>query len=182
MPHRNTSNTGSLALPPELVELNEKLEARTRQLEQRFTRLSAVSSKTSKLGRKPRAIQNPVVGVFRRLAETTDQRHGYPTWADDVLQGVARLDWYRPTARSIPLSVKRLARILDYLPVISTSAISTFLLLEERQARRYMTATELALPFLLKGIPQALMQELQAESDWLDDFDAHFGEDLQLAA
>ncbi|WP_025166286.1 hypothetical protein [Pseudomonas taeanensis] len=184
MPHRNTSKLGSeLPLPPDLAALNEKLETRTRQLEERFVRLSAASNKTAKRGRKPRALDNPIVGVFSHVAATTDQRHGYPAWADDVFQGVARLDWYRANARSIPLSVKRLVRIIDHLPVISTANISTLLLLEERQARRYMTAIELALPYLLKGIPSALMQELQVGADWLDDdFDTHFGDELQLAA
>jgi hypothetical protein len=82
----------------------------------------------------------------------------YPPWADDILQGIARLDWYRPGARSIPLSVKQMVRILVTIPVIDTNAITQLLLLEERQARRYLKATKLAMPYLIRSMPPGLNQ------------------------
>lgn len=186
MQRHNTNLTPSLvALPPEIAALNDALEARTRQLEERHTRLNTVVAKTTTRGRKPRAIDNPLFGVLTAYTKATEELyHGYPLWLDDVLNGVARLDWYRTTGRSIPLSVKRLTRILDSLPTISTASITTLLLLEERQARRYMTAIELAMPYLLKGMPEELKQRRQEEAanDELftpEDFDSYFGNELQ---
>jgi len=89
----------------------------------------------------------------------------YPPWADDILQGIARLDWYRTGARSIPLSVKQLVRILVSLPVIDTIAITQLLLLEERQARRYLKAIELALPYIIRSLPPGLNQQDAANDD-----------------
>lgn len=185
MQHRNTSIAQALAaLPPEIAALNDALEARTRQLEERHTRLNMVAAKTTTRGRKPRALDNPMFGVVSLYSDTDGLKHGYPLWIDDVLQGVARLNWYRPLGHSIPLSVKRLTRILDSLPTISTASITTLLLLEERQARRYMTAIELAMPYLIKGMPEELKQRRQEEAanDELfipEDFDIHFGNQPQ---
>jgi len=64
------------------------------------------------------------------------------------------------------------------------SLSTTQLLLEERQARRYMAAIELAMPHLIKGMPEELKQRRQnvAANDGLfidGDFDSHFGNELQ---
>lgn len=185
MQHRNTDFAQAIAaLPPEIAAFHEALEARTRQLEERCSRLSAAAAKTTTRGRKPRSIDNPLFGVVSLLSNTDGPHHGYPLWIDDVLQGIARLNWYRPIGHSIPLSVKRLARILYSLPTISTASITTLLLLEERQARRYMTAIELAMPHLIRGMPEELKQRRadEAANDELfndEDFDSHFGNELQ---
>lgn len=174
-------------LPPALAALSKALEARTRQLEEKRQKLVKAASTPRTRGRKPRSIDNPLLGFYRFYADQDGTRHGYPLWLDDVLQGIARLDWYRTTAPSIPLSVKSLVRILNQLEVISTATVSELLLLEERQARRYMAAVTLALPYLLKGAPPELMQYLQVEEEDEElfedkDFDSYFGNDLQLAA
>lgn len=155
----------------ELIQLQERLEERSRQLEAKAERLTSKSlmesNDTPKRGRKPKRQINPLAGVlnyYRQPCRAGFSR-GYPLWLDDVLQGVARLDWYRTGARSIPLSVKTLLRILDALPVISTSNIAAMLLIEERQARRYLKATELAMPLLLKGIPDEVKSYLQGAAN-----------------
>ncbi|MFP6863837.1 hypothetical protein [Pseudomonas sp.] len=148
-------------LPPELVLLQEALEQRTRAFEQRAQRLQTPPVKTSTRGRKPIQLVNP-------LFDVTELRQ-YPHWSDDILQGIARLDWYRPGARSIPLSVKKLVRILVSLPVIDANAITQLLLLEERQARRYLKAIELALPYLIRSMPPDLNQQDAANDDHAGD-------------
>lgn len=168
-------------IPPEVIQLHERLEERTSQLEAKANRLVPKASLESKAkqmrGRKPKTLFNPLAGFYShyRFQSSTDLYNGYPLWLDDVLQGISRLDWYRPGERSIPLSVKSLLRILDALPVISTDNIAALLLVEERQARRYLKAVELAMPFLLKGIPDSLRSYLKAaandEEGWSTDID-----------
>ena len=148
-------------LPPYLVLLQAALEQRTQAIEQRAQRLQTPPIKTSTRGRKPIHLVNPLFG-FAELRQ-------YPPWADDILQGIARLDWYRTGARSIPLSVKQLVRILVSLPVIDTNAITQLLLLEERQARRYLKAIELALPYLIRSMPLGLNQQDAANDDHAGD-------------
>lgn len=179
-------------IPPELIQLHERLEEQTRQLEAKANRLASKASLESKTkqkrGRKPRTLFNPLAGFlsYYRFHSSTELYNGYPLWIDDVLQGISRLDWYRPDERSIPLSVKALLRILDALPVINTNSIAALLLVEERQARRYLKATELAMPFLLKGVPDNLKSFLQGEANddegWPTELDDHLTEQHQEAA
>lgn len=149
-------------LCPEAAKLHEALEKHTREIEEKAERIRAPIQKSSPKGRKPTQISNPLYGV-QALRE-------YPRWADDILQGVARLDWYRTTGRSIPLSVRKLIKLLTHLPVLSTQSISSLLLLEERQARRYLEALKLALPFLLKSMPENLerLDEITDDEEWIE--------------
>lgn len=173
-------------IPTELIQLHERLEERTRKLEAKANRLTSKASQESKAnqkrGRKPRTLLNPLAGFlsYYRLHSSAELYNGYPIWLDDVLQGISRLDWYRPDERSIPLSVKSLLRILDALPVISTDNIAALLLVEERQARRYLKAVELAMPFLLKGIPESMRSYLQGaandDGEWPTEIDDHLTE------
>lgn len=154
------STASSICLSPHLVLLQAALEQRTLAFEQRAQRLQTPPIKTSKRGRKPLQLVNPLFGVA--------ELRQYPPWADDILQGIARLNWYRNGARSIPLSVKQLIRILVSIPVIDTRAITQLLLLEERQARRYLKATELALPHLIRSMPPGLNQQNASNDDSVD--------------
>lgn len=178
-------------IPTELIQLHERLEEQTRQLEEKAKRLASITAKrpvaSHSRGRKPTTLINPLAGLlsYYRLDSGSDQSNGYPLWLDDVLQGIARLDWYRPNDRSIPLSVKGLVRIFDALPVITTRHIASLLLVEERQARRYMKATELALPFLLKGAHKSLnayLHNAANEADeWLLEECTHTGQQKEAA-
>lgn len=65
---------------------------------------------------------------------------------DDILSGIARLDWGTGKA----LSVELLYAALQCLPVITTDAIARMLAVQERQARRYVAALELCLQQLVR--------------------------------
>jgi hypothetical protein len=173
-------------IPDHALSLHSRLEERTAALEAKASRLYSRAvvdnSGRPQRGRKAKSIANPLAG-FRSfygaseidVRNEAEQWDGYPLWLDDVLQGVARLDWYRPKGRSIPLSVKKMVRLLDALPVITTSHVAALLLVEERQASRYVAAISLAMPFLIKGMPSALRQYLEeAGMDlWEDPVDSH---------
>lgn len=149
-------------LYPEAAKLHEALEKHTREIEEKAERIRAPIQKSSPKGRKPTQISNPLYGA-QVLRE-------YPRWADDILQGIARLDWYRTTGRSIPLSMRKLIKLLIHLPVLSTQSISSLLLLEERQARRYLEALKLAIPFLIKSMPADLkhIEEVTDDEEWIE--------------
>lgn len=163
-------------LPQDLLELSQRLEVRVRELEERKQRLTAlaVAPKTSGRGRKPTEVSNPFAGLgaLLRADEEVIRAYGYPAWLDDVLRGVASLDWYRPTARSIPLSVRHMLSILDQLPVITAAGVAALLLVELRQAQRYVQALRMAIPHLVAGMPAGTLEriaELQDGSDYFDD-------------
>lgn len=112
-------------------------------------------------GRKPNTISNPFYGVIG----CTTSWGRYPSFAMDIIEGVARLDWHnRPIGvggKSYPLSVRNLVVILETLPVISNEAIEDLLLLRSRHARRYFKATSLIIPWMLKTRPNSLIQEMK---------------------
>lgn len=163
-------------LPQELLELSQRLEVRVRELEERKQRLTAlaVAPKTAGRGRKPAEVCNPFTGLgaLLRADEEVIRAYGYPAWLDDVLRGVASLDWYRPNARSIPLSVRHMLSILDRLPVITASGVVALLLVELRQAQRYVQALRMAMPHLVAGMPPGTLEriaELHGGSEYFDD-------------
>ncbi|MFU6944254.1 hypothetical protein ACM76E_28570 [Pseudomonas aeruginosa] len=100
-------------------------------------------------GRKPSFFFNAVQPEMYEVMVELDG--DYPLWVDDVLQGVARLDWYRPDERSIPLSAKKLLTIFASLSNINAHTISHLLRVEARQANRYYKAAEFAHEKLIDG-------------------------------
>ncbi|KAE9649529.1 helix-turn-helix domain-containing protein [Pseudomonas sp. PB106] len=114
------------------------------------------------VGRKPTRIQNPFYWFIG--AKTEWER--YPAFALDIIEGVARLDWHdRPAGqggKSMPLSVRNLAVILESLPIVTTDTVQDLLQLEERHARRYVKAIELIIPWMLKSRPRSLFNEMES--------------------
>ncbi|UUW73638.1 hypothetical protein [Pseudomonas oryzihabitans] len=111
-------------------------------------------------GRPRKTIDNP---FFGHLGPTTLWER-YPKFAEDVLEGIARLDWHdRPIGNggsSKPLSVRHLADVLANLHIITTVSIMGALRIGKRHAQRYVKAIELAIPFLLASRPENLIQEM----------------------
>tara|TARA_R100001143_G_C3330873_1_gene119357 strand:+ start:84 stop:611 length:528 start_codon:yes stop_codon:yes gene_type:complete len=164
-------------LSQELSKLNERLKARVRKLEKRKQRLASLAAtpKVGGRGRKPEEVHNPFAGLKALLREDqeTIRAYGYPAWLDDVLRGVASLDWYRPNARSIPLSVRHMLLILDQLPVITAAEVANLLLVEIRQAQRYVQALRIAMPYLVAGMPVGTLEciaALQEDAICFDDY------------
>jgi len=123
------------------------------------------------------------------IGPTTDYGQ-YPSFAMDILEGIARLDWHDrpigPGGSSKPLSVKRLVAILAELEVVSAATVMDQYRLGLRQAQRYVKAIELAMPYLIKSRPDALSHEmrygfLKADTrvnDWEDQLEPPSPEDL----
>jgi hypothetical protein len=112
-------------------------------------------------GRPPKVIANPFAGFLMRIS---DYGRGYPLFAMDIIEGIARLDWHdREIGQggiSKPLSVRRTITVLEWLPEITNEAVEDLLELGERQARRYVKAAELAIPRMMKCRPDSLRYEM----------------------
>lgn len=112
-------------------------------------------------GRQGKMIQNPFFGF---IGPYSDWKR-YPVFAQDIIDGVARLDWHdRPVGvggKSMPLSVYNLALILESLPIVTTEAVEDLLQLRERHARRYVKAIELIIPWMMKSRPRSLFNEME---------------------
>lgn len=107
-------------------------------------------------GRKPKLIVNPFYGFIGPKTYWAP----YPEFAMDIIEGVARLDWYGEREQQLPLSVAKINYVLGTLPVITNEAVEDLLQLGDRQARRYVKAVELIIPWMMKSRPQLLISEM----------------------
>ncbi|NCE91532.1 helix-turn-helix domain-containing protein [Pseudomonas sp. L13] len=129
-------------------------------------------------GPKPKIIKNPFYGFIG----CTTYWGRYPVFALDIIEGIARLDWHdRPEGnggKSMPLSVRNLAVILESLPVVTNEGVEDLLQLKERHARRYVKAIELIVPNMVKSRPQSLINEMDDIEPELKACDWDDGDDL----
>lgn len=115
----------------------------------------------SATGRPPNIIDNPFYGFIGR----TTHWGRYPVFALDIIEGVARLDWHGREVdvggKSMPLSVRNLAVILESLPVVTTEAVMDLLELNDRHGRRYVKAIELIMPWMMGSRPRSLVNHME---------------------
>lgn len=142
-------------LLPELAALNEGLHARCEKLvaERPKKRVVSIAPAVAR-GRKPQALKNP---FYLRVMQDAEQ--AYPRWADDILSGIARVDWYGFRDKQIPLSSRKLLETLGHLEEITTQAVQLLLHLNERHAQRYAQAARMCIPHLLRSLPKAVLAE-----------------------
>lgn len=159
----NTRTTEKLT-QSELIELDARIAANANKwLEDNAPlTMSKIPQRTkSTCGRHAKMIQNPFFGFIG--AYTYWER--YPVFAQDIIEGVARLDWNdRPIGeggKSMPLSVHNLAVILESFPIVTTEAVQELLQLRDRHARRYVKAIELIIPRMVKSRPRSLFNEME---------------------
>lgn len=82
---------------------------------------------------------------------------------DDLITGTSRLDWYDREDRNIPLSVNLLYVSLQSMEVINVRNISLITGLKPRQARRYVKACQILIPFLETALKDS---SVEAPDDW----------------
>lgn len=131
-------------------------------------------------GRPAKTIPNPFHG---HIGPTTYWGR-YPGFTQDILEGIARLDWHdRPIGSggsSKPLSVRCLVDILADIKSVTAAAVQLHCGIGLRQSQRYVKAIELAMPYLMKSRPDSLAFEMahgflkiEASPEWLDDGQLH---------
>lgn len=159
-----TPATPELLSPAELEALNTRFAANAKKwLIENAPAPKTVSQRNLKnaSGRKPKAIENP---FYMYIGCMTDWGR-YPVFALDIIEGIARLDWHGRAigvgGKSTPLSVRRLAVILESLPVVTTDSVMDLLPLETRHASRYVKAMELIIPRMMECRPETLRNEME---------------------
>ncbi|WP_247255431.1 hypothetical protein [Pseudomonas moorei] len=171
--------TITLLTPNQLGELDQRIAARADALIAARTGRIQIKPKPSNeitpsnRGRPPKSIANP----FYLLIGPTTNYGRYPIFAMDIIEGIARLDWHdRRTStggKSMPLSVRNLAAILDHLEKVTSESVCQTLRIAERHAQRYVKAIELIIPHMMKARPKSLilnMEEIHEPGyhDWED--------------
>lgn len=111
---------------------------------------------TGKLGRPSASFSNCVLPEMMDVLMSGEE---WPLWVDDVLVGVARLDWYAQDDQT-PLSARKMLKIFSSLDIISVEAISRHLQTGKRQAMRYFKACEMAHQKLIDGYCEESVQSL----------------------
>jgi len=131
------------------LEIDEMPNLKARIGKDGMNRLNYDHDATPAKGRNVMNVENAV------LMDMQGRRVGDPFCpADDILKGVARLDHYSETRsdKNIPLSTKRLYAILQTMEIINTREVMKLLGCGERQARRYVKACKIVMPFLEEAI------------------------------
>lgn len=142
-------------LSTELAALNERLHARCDELVAARPRQRVVSiAPAVTSGRKAQALKNP---FYLRVMQDAEQ--AYPRWADDILSGITRADWYGLRDEQIPLSSRKLLEVLGHLEEITTQDVQLLLRLNERHAQRYVQAARMCIPHLLRSVPKSVLAE-----------------------
>lgn len=103
-------------------------------------------------GRKPNILINGIKEEFASEWFGRDEREVWPLWIDDIVSGVARLDWYGEREQQIPLSTSAIILCFATLDEISTERVMELLGLKERMARKYASACRLCYPFLKRSL------------------------------
>ncbi|HCE6930710.1 TPA: helix-turn-helix domain-containing protein [Pseudomonas aeruginosa] len=107
-------------------------------------------------GRKPKMIANPFYGFIGPHTYWEP----YPEFALDIIEGVARLNWYGEQEQQLPLSVAKINYVLETLPIITNDTVGNLLQLRERHASRYVKAVEMIIPWMMKSRPKFLISEM----------------------
>ena len=157
----------TLLTPEQLVELDRRFGARADALIAVRRRVKPQTvTKTTNRGRPTKSIHNPFFSFIGYGASY----ERYPSFAMDIVEGIARLDWHDRAigsgGKSMPLSVRNLMVILESLPVISTATVGELLAVEQRHSQRYVKAIGLILPYMMEARPESLvgeMAEMQAQ-------------------
>ncbi|VEF12148.1 Uncharacterised protein [Pseudomonas fluorescens] len=151
----------------QLDELEQRIAARADALIAARTGRIQIKPKPSNeitpsnRGRPPKSIANP----FHVFIGPPTSYGRYPLFAMDIIEGIARLDWYdRRTGtggKSMPLSVRNLVVILEMLEKVTSESVSQTLRLSERHAQRYVKAIELIIPHMMKARPKSLILNME---------------------
>jgi len=103
-------------------------------------------------GRKPIVLVNDIKRDFCDHWYGRDEPDTWPVWIDDIVSGVARLDWYGDKANQIPLSTTNIIKCFLFLNEISTDSVIELLEVRKSQASLYVKACTLSYRFLKRSL------------------------------
>lgn len=134
--------------PAELKALDARLAANADTIISRVQRTLVKPRPANATGPKPVVLVNAIQPEMLDVLHAGEDN--WPLWVDDVLHGVARLDW-NGNLRNRPLSTKNILKCFAYLEAIDVFSISHLLCVAKRQAQRYMAACQLVQQKLIDG-------------------------------
>ncbi|WFM72512.1 hypothetical protein [Halomonas sp. CKK8] len=123
--------------------------------------LEKASTTSHKGSNREKRIENSVQSAMRGRVVGDS---GCPV--SDILSGIANLDHHNQKERNIPLNKVSLYVILQELDVITTREVKELLDVGDRQARKYVKACEIALPFLARSL---MTEDAQPDEGGQDD-------------
>lgn len=103
-------------------------------------------------GRKPIVLVNDIKSQICEHWYGRDEPDTWPVWIDDIVSGVARLDWYGDRVNQIPLSTTHIIKCFLFLREISTENVMELLEFKKSQAKLYVKACTLCYRFLKKSL------------------------------
>ena len=112
-------------------------------------------------GRKPNILINDIRKDFCEEWFGRDEPKVWPLWIDDIVSGVARLDWYGEREQQIPLSTSSIIQCFVSLDEISTKSVMELLELGKRQAERYTKACRLCYPSLKRSLDSEQIKKMR---------------------
>lgn len=112
-------------------------------------------------GRKPNILKNDIRREFCEEWFGRDEPKTWPLWIDDIVSGVARLDWYGEREQQIPLSTTSIIQCFVHLEEISTENVMEILEVGKRQAERYTKACRLCYPFLKRSLESEQIKKMR---------------------
>lgn len=103
-------------------------------------------------GRKPIVLVNDIRRDFCDHWYGRDEPDTWPVWIDDIVSGVARLDWYGDKPNQIPLATTSIIKCFLCLNEISTDTVTELLEIKKSQASLYVKACTLSYRFLKRSL------------------------------
>lgn len=103
-------------------------------------------------GRRPIVLINDIREDFCDNWYGRDEPDTWPVWIDDIVSGVARLDWYGNRDNQIPLSTSSIIKCFLFLNEISTESVMGLFEFKKSQAKLYVKACTLCYPWFKKSL------------------------------
>lgn len=103
-------------------------------------------------GVRPNPMQNTIKEQFTEEWDGRDYQDTWPLWIDDIVTGIARLDWYGDRTNQIPLSTLKIINCYLWLDEFTIEGIKNLLACGDKQATRYYKACRLCLPFMKRSL------------------------------
>lgn len=103
-------------------------------------------------GRKPIVLVNDIREQICERWYGRDEPDTWPVWIDDIVSGVARLDWYGDKPNQIPLATTHIIKCFLFLDEISTESVMELLEFKKSQAKLYVKACTLCYRFLKRSL------------------------------
>lgn len=127
------------------------------QLESIVVRLDQLSVKIDE-----RPVSNRQKTILNPLYRADELIYSEPEEIEDIIIGVVRAMRadYVGTHRGEEVNVRNVCNIVAHMEVVTSRAISEYLGLSDRQARKYLVAVEHSVPFLEKYVEQYIQENI----------------------